>query len=339
MGRRLTVLPLGVLGVALIAAACGGDGDDDAPDPLTNPLLATAGITDATEEEAIYYEAVLLSLNEFARRNRQFQQSVVRTPGRASYFQSLIDAGAGTAFAAVLESLERIEPPPGYEADHARLLASYRALDRLDREVLTAAENGDYVGFWLANLELGVVQGLRNLDLASSVCRVVTTGNARQFCDRDALPGGDYGAQLFAISGRLAAEVVGTSQALQGVPESPQITRAERRAINGSVLPDQIAVLEAAIAAIDTLQPPPDLQADHDRFRQFVDETLETTRALLRANNADDQEGLTAGGRAMVQVLCSARDDLSPAIQPAVGLLFATPGIADLCAITADQGS
>ena len=104
-------------------------------------------------------------------------------------------------------------------------------------------------------------------------------------------------------------------------------------------MPDQIAVLEAAIAAIDTLQPPPDLQADHDRFRQFVDETLETTRALLRANNADDQEGLTAGGRAMVQVLCSARDDLSPAIQPAVGMLFATPGIADLCAITADQGS
>ena len=154
-------------------------------------------------------------MGEFARRAQVFGQRLSQQfNSTASFFDALLGAGAGMAFEAAQTVIEKVDPPPGYEEDHQRVLRSLDEAVRLDREVGRSIDEQDIVLFAVSNIGLARNGGLTALDVAPSVCAGL--GFDPSLCRvPDEIPGGEYGALLYPAMREFRARF-GTDGGLQG---------------------------------------------------------------------------------------------------------------------------
>ena len=126
--RWLAIFGLAVASVLFVA--CGGGGDDDGVEPLSDAelggaraALASEGVTSDADDDIRYFSDVQSALDLFgARAASAAQESLEAGDERSQFFASLTNAGAGLAFVDSLEALREIVPSEGYESDHARLI-------------------------------------------------------------------------------------------------------------------------------------------------------------------------------------------------------------------------
>lgn len=323
MKLSVTLFAMLAGGVLLIAACTGNDSQDSAP--VETPAL--------TAEDQAYLDEVAQA---FTRSDANFDKfGDLLSESFASpeaILSALVEAGAGTSFDPVLEALTEIEPTERFVEDHRTFVEGVEKMVEADQAIGAAAADDDIVAFELGNVNLSVVQSAMRLELSFEACN--TMPQTQQLCTPPGeLPGGDYGAALNGVMQGLAAGLLPRVGVLQ---ESPQgvflaltyllrYTPEELVELYGAVEPDAMAVLADSASAVDDLEPPDDLAADHVRLQAWFAETSDTLTALFLATGQDDGDERARLQGQFRLALCSAADDFSPEAIALVGVVFIPP--------------
>ena len=241
-------------------------------------------------------------------------------PSIRELFRVLVEEGAGTAYDATLEAIEQLDPPQRFRADHDRMLQGIRDLLALDRTIGGSLASQDLETFVLSNSGLGETNSLMQLDLHPAVCRAVSTeDNSR--CNRaDPMPGGAYGSELYTIMGRFVARfgprTVGVS--------IPPLARNEREVLGilAKLQPEVVTIVEETRAKVRQLEPPADLQVDHNRLLRYFDEQLEEIQTVPIVATQQNIGRLVGSGLPAPSAFCQAQEELSSAIEPIVRVYF-----------------
>ncbi len=158
--------------MAVVAVACGGDGGNDEANAAQEAALSTIGVTAETGPEAGYLTAVGEAIDLFGARSRDSMRIAEDLGGGEAGNQvGSLAAGAGTAFVETLAALEALDPPPGYERDHAVLIQVHEELVEADGafgEALGASESGAE-----AIAELGAAKSRGLVLLSYNTCTLV----------------------------------------------------------------------------------------------------------------------------------------------------------------------
>ncbi len=363
--RRFLFLFL-VLGVAaLVAAACGGgDGDDaqssapqssaaqagDAEDgdaqgsedlEAEQTFLALSGVEPEGDAETRYFTDLQGALDLFGSAAASARQETLEAGGeRAVFFQSFLNAGAGTAFLPVLERLQELDSPEGYEADHARLIALHEELAEIDRDFAEAARVGDFAALTIANARLARAVAEAGPDLSANTCNAVTRGGGATCSSGDPIPGGAYGKAVNRAMRPLAATILMAAATIQmeqgGFP--PIGTAEENARIVATLIGEVTAVRAEVLAAVEALEPPDELAGDHVLLLQWLEDSLAGEEAVVR----QAEEGLittlirpgSADAAALFGPSCRILPDASGDLLVILGLrpLADDPEFEELCA-------
>ena len=138
--RRLAIFGLAMASVLFVA--CGGGGDDDGVEALSDEefggaraALASEGVKSDADDDIRYFSDIQSALDLFgARAAAAAQESLEAGDERSQFFASLTNTGAGVTFVDSLEASQEIVPSEGYENDHARLIQLYEELTRPMRD-------------------------------------------------------------------------------------------------------------------------------------------------------------------------------------------------------------
>ena len=184
--------------------------------PTPGPILPPSLAEGLSEGEIAYLDQVHEALGLFGDKARHFGDLFNQTYAvRERLFEALEDAGAGTAFEDTAEALERLVPPQIFQADNERMVQTARELVRVDSQIIDVLADQDAVAFFVINAELAEVSGMGGLDLSPAVCNAAAGPDMPRpvpGCGSgEALPGGEYGAQLKGIIGRFNAKFSGRS--------------------------------------------------------------------------------------------------------------------------------
>jgi hypothetical protein len=135
---------------------------------------------DLSAEEIAYLGAVNSAFLEFAVRNARFGEAVNRVYANSqALLDALVDAGAGTAWAAVRDPVEELTPPASLREDHDRLVLYLNEAVAADEQVLAAAEGGDAAAFLVANEDLAGAARSARLDVSDPMQRAAFPGSPR----------------------------------------------------------------------------------------------------------------------------------------------------------------
>ena len=102
----------------------------------------------------------------------------------------------------------------------------------------------------------------------------------------------------------------------------PALSNEERFAALAIIQPEIERVLEEALSSAQGLEPPGELQADHDVVVRYLEETLDTARAITRATQERDVPAQREQFIRSGTVFCDAEQALSPAARSIVSVLF-----------------
>ena len=167
-GRFVALL----LCVALVAAACGGKGDDNvdaesvaesgeregqatSQASAERAILATQGVTEASDEDIAYFTAFQAAFQLFGSAASGADQDALEGGDtRDAFFQGLLNRGVGTAFVPVLDALRELEPTVHYAQAHAEVVAGVEQLVAIDAEIREAVLAEDLLAFFLLNAQL-----------------------------------------------------------------------------------------------------------------------------------------------------------------------------------------
>lgn len=309
---------------ALVIAACGGD-DSGESAPAEAPAL--------TLEDRAYLSDVGAAFQRSDSNFEKFNAALARSfASPEAILSALVEAGAGTTFDPVLEALKEIEPTERFVEDHRILVEGLERMVEADRGIGAAAADDDIVGFELGNVNLALANGAMRLNLSSEACSGLP-GEGHLCAPDFELPGGEYGAALNDVMRRLAAEFAPRVGVLQDSPQGPFLALTyvllyspqELEAVYGAVGTDTKAVLADAASAVNDLEPPEDLKADHQRLQTWFDETSDAIEALFLATgevDRNERDRLQAQSRL---AFCSAADDFSLEAAALVGVFFDPP--------------
>ena len=127
---------------------------------------------DGSLSESEYLVEVSKATGLAMARFASFGETINRTWATTSeLFNALTLEGAGTAYDATLEAIEKLTPPEQFKDDHQRLLQGLQGLAATDKKIGEAIANNDLEGFILSNAMLGEMTVLIGLDLSREVCR------------------------------------------------------------------------------------------------------------------------------------------------------------------------
>lgn len=181
MRRRVGAVALVLTSIAVIAAACGGDGGGPGNErdafggglniEAAQEVLALRGVVLEDEAQILYFAEVVVALDRF---DSEALRDASRGQASNFDFARLGEAGAGRAYAPVVEALRAIEPPAGYEGDQALLLAMFEELARIDAEEVGAAlRDEDFTALTEASLALGLSRARGAERLSPQLCFLV----------------------------------------------------------------------------------------------------------------------------------------------------------------------
>ena len=275
---------------ALAAVACGTSEPTPTPSPSPTPT-ATPPPTALSAGEMEYFEQVQAAQKLTESKFENFGAIFGRAwPLRSFLIDALLEAGVGTAFTGTLEALEGLSPPERFRAEHERMVDVTRELVRLDGEAAQAVKDGDLARFVLVNGELGQVSFSVLPGFSAAFCQnaFVTDDERAALCGpAGPVPGGEYGASVYEALRRFEP---GFSSAA-GVFGFPLSLRPEELATvlatQGSTFGEQLREVRAQV---ESLTPPEELRADHDRLVAYYDGFIDRVDKLIAATEAGDVE-------------------------------------------------
>ena len=320
---RLWMIGMAVLTISLIAAACGGDDEGEGVAPIsgadapaaddvaatqsqaaaeesqaaaeepqaaavdieaTRTVLATQGVTSATDEDFVYFSEVQRAFDLFGSAAAAADQDALEGGDtRDAFFQGLLNAGVGTAFVPVLETLQTLEPTTHYAEDHGYLVSQVERLVATDAEIRDTVLAEDLAAFLLLNAQLARTNAEAALRLQPNLCRTLSRGQAN--CSSyEVNYDNEYAVALRKISAALQGASAASGQALGGPSgEEPSLqdnlAPEEWSGLIATLFGDRLAAEQEAIAALEELDPPEEFAADHARLIALI----ETTQAISAA--------------------------------------------------------
>ena len=319
---------------ALVAIACGGS-DTSAPlptatltpAPTETPLPgqapqagATTPVVELTAEEAGYIEQVRAGWNVFHSKAGGFREAFGQFYAMKSrLFETLKDAGAGSAFEGALRAVEQITPPQRFQGDHQVMLQAMAKMVEYDHDVGRAVDNQDLPAFAVANGRMAETVGLMALQLSAVVCLATNAPDQPfSFCNsNELLPGGQYGIQLNAAIARLNIGFVARSSIFP-----PAFTASDQLATLAVFQPETINLYLQTLDEVNALPPPSDLRTDHLRLVQYLEEQLENNREGDSAVQAQDLDKYREVSGQAIGLFCGVRQDISPEMMKIVRVHF-----------------
>ena len=141
-----TLFAMLAAGVLLIAA-CGGD-DSGEPSAVDAAAL--------TLDDRAYLDKVEQAFRGSDANFEKFNAALARSfASPEAILSALVEAGAGTTFDPVLESLKEIEPTERFVEEHRIIVEGVARLVEADQGIGAAAADGDIAGFELGNHDRG----------------------------------------------------------------------------------------------------------------------------------------------------------------------------------------
>ncbi len=312
----------------LLALACGSDEPASAPAPTLTaspvaltpspvPPEPTATVSaEVREANVAYLIAVREGWGLFHEKVNQFG-AILSIGWQTSdrMLDALSEAGAGTAFDLAYQAVKEIEPTEAYKSDHELMLGFMAEMVRIDREIGRAAQERDTTLFVNSNARLGEVYTLGGFGLSEAVCRnTLRTGGPGAMCDRgDRIPMGEYGLKMHEVSVRFAPTYAFRVLSQPVISSPEEFIEAERESY-----PTVLEVLEQAIRAVDALEPPPEAASDHAAIQDFLDEQLETVKAISEATKAADVQQVRRLRQQAAVSTCAIDEVLSSEFRPIV---------------------
>lgn len=296
-----------LLGVALLAAACGGDGDDEvaagpAADTVESAeqatteasaergILASQGVTQASDEDVAYFTEVQRAFDLFgSAASGADQDSIEGGDTRDAFFQGLLNRGVGTAFVPVLEALRALEPPAHYADGHDSVVAQVEQLVAIDAEIREAVLAEDLLGFFLLNAQLARVGTESALRQSPNLCRTLSRGNAN--CSSYEVNfDSAYAVALRDIAATLHGAIEASGQAIGGPPDQDvlhdRLSPEDWATLIATLFGDVVVAQRDAIAALQDLEPPEEFAAEHAAWIGLI-QTANETNAMIAAEAAD----------------------------------------------------
>ncbi len=286
-------------------------------------ILSFAG--DVTDEERAYLAAVRevpqAAAEDFACFGEAISQTYTSTD---DLLGALVQCNAGEAVAKNEAAARAIVPPERFTDEHAWLLAGWAEATRLDRLIGDAAVEGDVVKFMVNNARLGIAfRPTPDLDPAF----VRGSGFGAVLDPTDPLADTDYGRRLFAVM--LEYENLNPLGTAFTAIDFPQVPRAEALPAVVDLAPELRAYDDELSAALDSLQPPPELAADHALIVDFFGTNRQVLDDLIAVAEAGDTDlalelvNAVAGFRSVpADAYCAVATALSEEIRPAVDMFF-----------------
>ena len=339
MGKtRVLWGPFALALVALVAVACGTSATATPlptptaiPVPTPIPVAEISSATNLNPAEVEYLEQLGSAAGLFAGKAEAFREAFARTYALPQpLFDTLKEAGAGTAFIESLEALEQLDPPERFQADHQRVVETYREYVRVDAELGRAIDNEDLVALNLLNSQLGGIGGLNTVEVSGTVCQALAPPDSpSNLCAAsEPLPGGEYGVQLNVTLRKFQALFQPLVFPFLG-PVLPE----DRLTILSVQQPKVVDLVQDTLDKAKGLTPPAEFLADHAALIQYLDRTLGTANGMLSALEAQDMEKFQQEFSTGEGAFCEARQTFSDAFKPLVNAHFsfmAPPEIDDI---------
>ena len=331
MHRLLTLrLPVVLLGLLLVAAACGDDDDGESADaaPATSTPLATApALMDRVPPE-VANDPYLLEISQisalFTASNDAIDETLNQTwPIRSRLIETLLAADRPGLATDMLERVNALDPPEKYAADHALFVQILEAAGELAQQEQAALEEDDLVASVLLLSDLRLLQeqvffAAISPNFCLATVQFVTVGPRNCGGDADiAEQYGKYGEDLYAAFERYRRDF-GPRVSVFYAALGPEERFASLRILQ----PQIIAAMDTAIEEIGTLTPPEELSADHDRLLQYFTEIRQTALDIDAAVEAEDTPLLLQHFGTSGVVFCNAAADLSDDFDPLIGFFF-----------------
>ena len=263
---------------------------------------------DITDAEVAYLGSINAAFLEFASRNAEFGQSLSQGySDSAGLLDALLDAGVGTAFAAVLEDVEALDAPTTFVADHDRTVAYLEDAVDTDERVAAAAGDGDMAGFLVANDELADLARQTRLDLSAPMLRAA-------FPNDPTPPEGVEDDEYELVVGQQMAVLADTflGDEFPGYRPFLIATDEETTAAIAGVAPLRATWLEIVRSELVALDVPPESVEGHARLLEYVDELLVLHDTLATSAERGDVAATLATLEDITEAWCEAGADLSP---------------------------
>ena len=297
-------------------AACGGSDNDDTARPTATPA-ATEDIALSEPEEQYLKDMAAIDTRIGAKVVAVDIALNTTWPTRGRLISVMQDADVGATFDTMLKEVERLVPPDRFRSDHDLYVQSLQDSLALSEDFARALADEDLVATYLIRADLFLTRTSLLLAASPAFCdaalRVISPG-----CESaEPLPLGAYGAELRSIVRRFTAEF---DPRVGSFP--PAFTPEEWFTALAALQPEIIEAIEDGLAALQPLEPPEEIRADHDRIIQFFEEILDVAQAISQAAEAGDFDKTEEEFQRSGAVVCSARGDLSAEVKPIVAFFF-----------------
>ena len=307
--------PLAITGSALFAlvllVACGGR--EPTPTPTSTPIptatpepTATATPTPTptlaspsspldglSDTEAEYLAAVTSIDGAMGQVIESISEALSTTwPTRERLLDVLGEAEVSVVFDSAQRQFEQLDPPQVFRSDHERFLEFMGGTSPYLREHDQAVQDGDLVGIFIARAHAIVARQIVALDVSPAFC-VALFGQEEDappppFCDQNkSLPGGEYGVAIHGALERYGGEF---NPRVGSFP--PILTPEELYSALAALNPEIEVVIQETKDEVMGHRPPIEFKGDHDRLIKYLDENLETARAITSAANGQDEAKL-----------------------------------------------
>ena len=273
-------------------------------------------------EESDYFDDVAAAQEEFSSRNSQFSAVIGQVyTSTEALLNALYETGAGEAVAAVQDVAVTIEPPPRFEADHARWLVLLEEQVRIDRLIGESARDGDIVKFEVNNKLLGLAANDASIDFSSEFALVIGVPPAPDLGPDSAIAATSYGQELAEALATFTLPPLYTIGFFPTTPDDAVLETIPQ------IAPELIARIERGRASVAALSPPEQYAADHATILQYFDDLLANQDATLAAAASGDIDAVRTGiDKAVTRDLyCAAATGLSDDVLP-VATYFGGPG-------------
>lgn len=277
-GAVLAVLTVLVVGIVSFWVA-----DDDSPLPPApdDPEVRTY-LDEVARIEQVRADGV-----------HELRQTLFGTYGdRSTWLGAFADAAAAVEAEQLDTRARGVVPPGGYEEIHRRWIAAHETSGAHLTALQRALERDDLLAAGGAVVALEVGEATLAAGVPPHLCAQLAVASdpaaAGVLCrDRQTLPGGTYGRELYEALLAVRTEVF---PRIAFFP--PGFTDAETLAFLAVIQPDVERVLGETLTVVGSLDPPPELHGDHDALIGYLVAMTDIAADITAAAVAGDIEAL-----------------------------------------------
>lgn len=266
-------------------------------------LSSTLDVQNPTEAEAEF----LRQLKIVDERVRSHEQLLLETLSdarleRSQLFKVLAAAIPAGDLRRMYQIVEQTKPVPTLQSDRKRYASYVRDVADRSRGYEQAVDAEDLLAVHRFAVDIMVARALMLSDVSPTFCLAAL---AEPVCESATRLGDDYGIKVQGIFRELAARI---GPRISFLP--PQYERAEAEEIAEAFQSAIVDALQRALEPVRRLQPPAELVSDHERFVQYLSESLELFTL------SDLQQPIAERFREQLEefaaLTVATRDDLTP---------------------------